>query len=117
LLLHLVFRQIFAARIDELIEGKVPFTLRIEDPMANSWIYSPTAPDPDPRLSHEHYERSHEENLELGLLDMKTEGYGEEDNEVVPVVGAGLASDSVVASGEIGATQVPNEAVSSATEV
>ena len=75
---------IFAAFIEKFtacIEGRMAFTLRMRDPMANTWIYSPTAPAPDPRLSHTSYARTHEENMTLGLLDMKTEDYGEDKEE------------------------------------
>lgn len=65
----------FMGKLKEAKEGRLPFTLQLKDPMANSWIYSPFAPGPDPRLSHIHYKRSEEEDMELGLLDMKTEGY------------------------------------------
>jgi len=33
------------------------------------------APDPDPELEVVHYERTKEQDDELGILDMKTEGY------------------------------------------
>ena len=69
----------FISRFDAVISGTVPFTMRLSDPMANTWVYSPTAPEPDPRLMHTTYTRSREEDLNLGLLDMKTEGYGEDD--------------------------------------
>jgi zinc finger protein len=68
----------FINKIDAMVEGNHEFTLKITDPMSNSWVYSPTAPEPDPRLSHETYTRSIEENMELGILDMKTENYGED---------------------------------------
>eukprot|EP01117_Protostelium_nocturnum_P001734 TRINITY_DN1213_c0_g1_i1.p1 TRINITY_DN1213_c0_g1~~TRINITY_DN1213_c0_g1_i1.p1 ORF type:complete len:497 (+),score=155.70 TRINITY_DN1213_c0_g1_i1:79-1569(+) len=71
----------FLDQMDELIEGKEPFTLIMEDPVANSYILSLTAPDPDPQLQEEEYERSWKENEELGLNDMKTEGYEEEEEE------------------------------------
>lgn len=35
------------------------------------------APDPDPELEVVHYERNQEQNDELGISDMKTEGYEE----------------------------------------
>lgn len=34
-----------------------------------------TAPDPDPRLKITHYERTYDQNEDLGLNDMKTENY------------------------------------------
>lgn len=71
----------FKARFDAVVDGAAPFTLRLRDPMANTWIYSPfqfmDPPRDDPHLTQLEYERSHQEELDLGLLDMKTEGYGE----------------------------------------
>lgn len=67
--------QEFLDKLDQVISGTVPFTLRLTDPMANTWIYSPTAPNPDPRMDHEDYTRTYDEDLDLGILDMKTEGY------------------------------------------
>lgn len=43
--------------------------------VANSYIQNLFAPDPDPQLHIENYERSWEQNEELGLNDMKTEDY------------------------------------------
>ena len=47
---YLHFRT-FVMRLQELTTGAVPFTIRIQDPMANTFIYSPFAPSPDPRLT------------------------------------------------------------------
>lgn len=33
-----------------MIAGEEPFTLTMKDPLARSWIHSPYAPGPDPRL-------------------------------------------------------------------
>lgn len=33
------------------------------------------APDPDPEMTTEQYERTYEQNEDLGLNDMKTENY------------------------------------------
>lgn len=38
-------------------------------------LQSLTHPDPDPALKVEHYERTFEQNDDLGLNDMKTENY------------------------------------------
>ncbi|KAF8557730.1 zf-ZPR1-domain-containing protein [Imleria badia] len=51
------------------------FTLIIDDPMANSYVQNIYAPDPDPNMTIETYERSWEQNEELGLNDMKVESY------------------------------------------
>jgi len=37
------------------------------------------APEPDPQLLESEYERSWEQNEELGLNDMKTEDYGHKE--------------------------------------
>ncbi|KAG6381516.1 zf-ZPR1-domain-containing protein [Boletus reticuloceps] len=51
------------------------FTLIIDDPMANSYVQNIYAPDPDPNMTVETYERSWEQNEELGLNDMRVESY------------------------------------------
>ena len=47
----------------------------LDDPLANSYIQSLYAPDPDPNMTVEWYERSWEQNEGLGLNDIKVEGY------------------------------------------
>nr|POE71987.1 zinc finger protein zpr1 [Quercus suber] len=69
----------FFASLTEAIENKKPFTLVLEDPLASSYVQSLTAPDPDPQIEVEDYERTHEEMEDLGLNDMKTEGYEAKD--------------------------------------
>lgn len=58
-----------------------PFTLIIDDTLANSYVQNLYAPDPDPNMTVESYERTWDQNEELGLNDMKVEGYGESDEE------------------------------------
>lgn len=60
----------FMQQLKEMKEGKREFTLDIVDPLANSWIYSEYAPNPDPRLEIVDYIRSFEEDEALGLNDM-----------------------------------------------
>jgi len=43
-----------------------------------SFLQNVYAPEPDPEMTVERYERSWNQNEDLGLNDMKTEGYGEE---------------------------------------
>jgi zinc finger protein len=57
-----------------------PFTLILDDPLANSYLQNLYAPDPDPNMTIETYERTFAQNDDLGLNDMKVEGY-EEDIE------------------------------------
>ena len=54
-----------------------PFTLILDDPLANSYIQSLYAPDPDPGLETEWYDRTFQQNEELGLNDIKVEEYNE----------------------------------------
>lgn len=64
-------------RVNELVDNlkkmkelKIPFTIVIDDPMANSYIQNPYVPEKDPCCIVDEYERTHEQNDELGLNDM-----------------------------------------------
>lgn len=63
----------------QAINVEMPFTVILDDPMANSFVQSLYAPDPDPQLHEEEYERSFEQNEELGLNDIKTENYAAQE--------------------------------------
>ncbi|KAF2276246.1 zinc finger protein-like protein zpr1 [Westerdykella ornata] len=69
----------FFDRLTSAIKGDVKFTIILQDPLASSYLQSFTAPEPDPQMKVEDYERTAEEEEELGLADMKTEGYEEPD--------------------------------------
>jgi len=58
--------------------ASIPFTVILDDPLANSYLQNLYAPDPDPNMTTETYERTWDQNEELGLNDMKVEGYEEE---------------------------------------
>ena len=62
----------FFERLDQAIRAEFPFRVILSDPLADSYIQNPNAPNADPQLLVEEYERSAEENEELGLNDMKT---------------------------------------------
>ncbi|KAF8474601.1 ZPR1 zinc-finger domain-containing protein [Kalaharituber pfeilii] len=70
----------FFAALKEAKEGKRKFTLIMEDPMGASYLQNLYAPDPDPAMTIEEYDRTEEQEEELGLKDMKVEGYGETGN-------------------------------------
>ncbi|PWN51777.1 putative ZPR1-protein binds to translation elongation factor eEF-1 [Violaceomyces palustris] len=53
----------------------VPFTVILDDPLANSYIQNPYAPDPDEQMTVENYERTYDQNEDLGLNDIKVENY------------------------------------------
>lgn len=52
-----------------------PFTIILDDPLANSYLQNIYAPDPDPNMEIVMYDRTWEQNEDLGLNDMKVEGY------------------------------------------
>ena len=68
------YKSNFAQFIDKLKdckEGRTPFTMIIRDPLACCFIQNPSFPDPDPIVTVEEYERTFEENEDLGLNDIK----------------------------------------------
>ncbi|KAI9461442.1 zf-ZPR1-domain-containing protein [Boletus coccyginus] len=70
--------QKFLGDLNAIKQVKREFTLILDDPMANSYVQNIYAPDPDPNMTIETYERSWEQNEELGLNDMKVESYNED---------------------------------------
>ncbi|KAE8891036.1 Zinc finger protein [Phytophthora fragariae] len=98
------------ARLDALKRGTEPFTLILEDPLANSFVYSPFgSADDDPYMVAEKFTRSEYEDDVLGITDMKVENYSsdaglgsiteEEDKSAEPIrsdketMGGGRAID------------------------
>ncbi|NXE13377.1 ZPR1 protein, partial [Lophotis ruficrista] len=67
--------QEFVGRLREVIEGRTKAHFILDDPAGNSYLQNVYAPEEDPELKVERYERTFEQNEELGLNDMKTEGY------------------------------------------
>ena len=51
------------------------FTCILDDPLAASYVQNLCAPDPDPQLTIEDVERTKEQEEDLGISDMVTEGY------------------------------------------
>lgn len=68
----------FGEQIDKIKAGELDVHIILDDPAGNSYLQNVYAPEPDPEMTIEKYTRSFEQNEELGLNDMKTEGYGEE---------------------------------------
>ncbi|RUS25227.1 ZPR1 zinc-finger domain-containing protein [Jimgerdemannia flammicorona] len=74
----------FLAKLDRVADGDptiLPVTLVLDDPLANSYLQNLYAPDDDPNMTLEHYERDWATNEGLGLNDMRLEGYEEDANE------------------------------------
>ncbi|KAG8700467.1 nucleolar zinc-finger protein, partial [Ceratobasidium sp. 395] len=92
--------ETFLANLKEVMQAKRPFTVILDDPLANSYLQNLFAPDPDPAMTIETYERTWEQNEELGLNDMKVEGYNEDSGgEEVPEPGrAGTSQGTVTES-------------------
>lgn len=67
--------QEFVGRLQEIIEGKTKAHFIMDDPAGNSYLQNVYAPEEDPELRVERYERTFEQNEELGINDMRTEGY------------------------------------------
>jgi len=64
--------------IDTAIKGEKKFTIILSDPLASSYVQNLNSPDADPQITEEEYERTAEEEEDLGLSDMKTEDYVDE---------------------------------------
>jgi zinc finger protein len=67
--------QTFLSSLKDIKSGDKPFTLILDDPLSNSYVQNLYAPDPDPNMTIEMYDRTQEQNDDLGLSDMKVEGY------------------------------------------
>lgn len=62
----------FFATLNKAIKVEMAYTILLQDPLANSYVQSYTAPEPDPQLRFEDYTRTEDEEEDLGLKDMKT---------------------------------------------
>jgi zinc finger protein len=63
----------FFDRLQDAIDGKIKFTVNMEDPLAGSYIQNVYAPDDDPNMTIEDYERTFDQNESLGLNDIKVD--------------------------------------------
>ncbi|NXD30424.1 ZPR1 protein, partial [Spelaeornis formosus] len=66
--------QEFIGKLQD-VNGKAQAHFIMDDPAGNSYLQNVYAPEEDPELCVGRYERTFEQNEELGLNDMKTEGY------------------------------------------
>ena len=72
----------FIGQLEEYKDGKkYPWTLVLDDPADNCFVYNPKAPEDDPKITVEIYERSAEQNDDLGLTHMKTDNYQEPEKK------------------------------------
>lgn len=74
----------FFQKLEDCMALKQSWTLKIQDPLSNSFIAPCTdSPDTDPRLTTEQYERSAEEDEEYGI------------DHLMKYAGEGLNMDSI----------------------
>ena len=70
----------FFEKLDRALKAEFEFSITLVDPLANSFVQKNVDGDEDdPQIFSEEYERTEEEMEELGLNDMKTENYHEDD--------------------------------------
>lgn len=62
----------FFTQLDRAINGEIEFTIMMQDPLASSYCQSFGEPGKDPKIRVEEYERTQEEEDDLGHTDMKT---------------------------------------------
>lgn len=69
--------------LERAIKGETEFTVVLTDPLASSYVQSMAdePSQPDAQMTIEEYTRTDEEEEDLGLKDMKTEGYEAEEKE------------------------------------
>ncbi|KAM9114036.1 zinc finger protein ZPR1 isoform 2-T2 [Pangshura tecta] len=67
--------QEFGRMVYQIMEGHMEAHFILDDPAGNSYLQNVYAPEEDPELKVEHYERTLAQNEDLGLNDMRTEGY------------------------------------------
>ncbi|XP_074929693.1 LOW QUALITY PROTEIN: zinc finger protein ZPR1 [Chelonoidis abingdonii] len=67
--------QEFGRKVYQIMEGHMEAHFILDDPAGNSYLQNIYAPEEDPELKVEHYERTFAQNEDLGLNDMRTEGY------------------------------------------
>ena len=65
----------FISDLEKILQGNKAATLILNDPAGNSYIQSLSDDGPDDRLKITKYDRSFEQNEELGINDMKVENY------------------------------------------
>ncbi|KAH3685334.1 hypothetical protein WICPIJ_003686 [Wickerhamomyces pijperi] len=60
----------FFGNLEKAMEGQIKFTVIMTDPLAGSYIQNVYAPDDDPNMTIEDFDRTFEQNETLGLNDM-----------------------------------------------
>ena len=84
----------FFEGVDAAIAGKTKFTIVLTDPLASSYVQNLCSPDDDPQITSEEYTRTIEEEDDLGLSDMKTEGYENDAADVANLIAQKTVTES-----------------------
>ncbi|XP_071476597.1 zinc finger protein ZPR1-like [Diadema antillarum] len=71
----------FMEKWEKILRGEMFVTVILEDPSGNSYLQNVYAPEDDPEMIVEDYERSEADNDMLGISDMKTENYEEPEGD------------------------------------
>ncbi|XP_043978562.1 zinc finger protein ZPR1 [Gambusia affinis] len=69
----------FGEKIEKILAGEMKVHVVLDDSAGNSYMQNVYAPEADPEMTVEKYTRTFDQNEELGLNDMKTENYQEEN--------------------------------------
>lgn len=78
----------FFKKLEQARKAEMKYTMVLEDPLASSYVQSFSDDASDPQIQREEYERTEEELEELGLKDMKTEGYEDDEDQLEGTSGA-----------------------------
>lgn len=72
----------FLGKLKKVMSAEIcPFTVILDDPLADSYIQNPYAPEKDEQIEEVEYERTWDQNEDLGLNDIKVEDYSEESTK------------------------------------
>ncbi|KAL9622557.1 MAG: hypothetical protein Q9160_003054 [Pyrenula sp. 1 TL-2023] len=78
----------FFKKLEQARKAEIKYTIVLEDPLAGSYVQSLRDDGADPQIQSEEYERTEDEIEELGLKDMKTEGYEDDEDKSEGTPGA-----------------------------
>lgn len=73
--------ETFLQGLKKCMAAEMKFTIILDDPVSNSYVQNLYAPDADPNMIIEEYDRTFDQNEELGLNDIVLEGYEDKDAE------------------------------------
>ena len=90
----------FLQSLDALIEGTRPFTFVLDDPLGNSFVWTELGEGKDEQLQVEKYERTWDQNEELGLNDVSVEVSDYATDEDVKVFEAEMKREAEHDEGE-----------------